>query len=181
MTSARLDAPKPLSPARAILLGTLVVGVLDISDAMIFFGIRVGAQPIRIFQSIAAGLVGREAARGGGVPTAILGGCLRFLIAFCIVSTFYLVSWKVEALTRHPVWFGMAYGIAVYFVMNLVVVPLSAVTPGTFPPPPPILVNGLLIHAFGVGLPSALFARRARKAAPMSGPHPLDIPVTPAG
>jgi uncharacterized membrane protein YagU involved in acid resistance len=155
--------------------------VLDISDAMIFFGIRVGAPPIRIFQSIAAGLLGREAARGGGLPTAILGGCLHFFIAFCIVSIFYLVSRRVEALTRHPVWFGMAYGIAVYFVMNLVVLPLSAVTPGTFPPPTPSLVNGLLIHAFGVGLPSALFARRARRNATVPMPGSVETRVTPAG
>lgn len=154
--------PKSLNPARAILLGTLVVGVLDISDALIYFGIR-GVAPIRIFHSIAAGLLGRDAARAGGIPTAVLGGVLHFFIAFSVVSTFYLVSRRLEVLTRHPVWSGLAYGIVVYFVMNLVVLPLSAVTKGAFPPPTPIFVNGLLIHMLGVGLPSALFVRRARR------------------
>ena len=32
---------------------------------------------------------------------------------------------------------------------------------GVLTPKLPVLVNGLLIHAFGVGLPSALAARRA--------------------
>lgn len=165
MTTTLPGSPKPLSPTRAILLGTLTVGVLDISDALIFFGIR-GVPPIRIFQSIAAGLLGRDAARAGGLPTALLGGCLHFFIAFCIVTTFYLLSRKIGVLTRHPVWSGLGYGIVVYFVMNLVVLPLSAVAKGPFPPPTAIFLNGLLIHAFGVGLPSALFARRAGPAIP---------------
>ena len=70
---------------RAILFGTLAVGVLDLADALIFFGLR-GARPIRIFQSIAAGLLGR-ASFSGGVPTALLGVILHFFIAFLIVTT----------------------------------------------------------------------------------------------
>ena len=54
---------------------------------------------------------------------------------------------------------GLLYGVVAYAVMNLVVVPLSAAGRSTFSLP--VLVNGLLIHAFGVGLPSALFARAA--------------------
>jgi hypothetical protein len=44
--------------------------------------------------------------------------------------------------------------------MNLVVVPLSRIG-GSFGPPLPVLVNGLLIHIVGVGLPAALAARAA--------------------
>lgn len=53
----------------------------------------------------------------------------------------------------------MLYGIAVYFVMNYVVIPLSAASRGAFSMP--VFLNGILIHAFGVGLPAALFARAA--------------------
>ena len=42
---------------RAILYGGLVVGTLDALDALIFFGLR-GVAPIRIGQSIAAGVLG---------------------------------------------------------------------------------------------------------------------------
>ena len=55
---------------------------------------------------------------------------------------------------------GVLYGIAVYFVMNYVVIPLSAASQGTFSMP--VFLNGILIHAFGVGLPAALFARAAQ-------------------
>ena len=146
-----------LSPGRAILYGTIVVGALDAIDAIVFFGLR-GVRPIRILHSIAAGLLGRSAFQGGLV-TALLGPFLHFFIALTIVSVFYLASTRVRALTRHAVICGLLYGVVAYAVMNLMVVPLSAAGRPTFPLP--VLVNGLLIHAFGVGLPSALFARAA--------------------
>ncbi len=146
-----------MTTARAIAYGTLTVGVLDITDALVFFGLR-GARPIRIFQSIAAGLLGR-ASFSGGLPTAALGAALHFFIAFVIVLTFVLATKRIPALRRHPIVSGLAYGVAVYLVMNLIVLPLSAVGRPTFVLP--VVVNGVLIHMFGVGLPSSLFARAA--------------------
>jgi hypothetical protein len=149
-----------MTPRRALALGTLVVGTLDILDALIFFGLR-GAKPIRIFQSIAAGLLGRDAAREGGLATALLGGVLHFFIAFVIVALYFLASRRAPVLIRRPVALGISYGIVVYFVMNYVVIPLSAAGQGAFSMP--VFLNGILIHAFGVGLPAALFARAAEQ------------------
>jgi len=158
MTESQPYTSRSLSPAQAVLLGTLTVGVLDLIDAMVFFGLR-GVAPVRILQSIAAGLLGRGAFRGGPA-TAALGALLHFFIAFAIVCAYYLVSRRLGVLTRHPVLCGLLYGVLVFIIMNRVVLPLSAAVTG--PMPLPVLVNGLLIHALGVGLPSALFARAAR-------------------
>ena len=146
-----------LSPVRAVVYGTLVVGILDAADALIFFGLK-GATPTRIFQSIASGLLGR-AAYSGGLRTALLGVALHFIIAFLIVSTFLVASRHIRILRRAPVWSGLIYGVAVYLVMNFVVVPLSAA--GRGPLSWPVVVNGVLIHMLGVGLPTSLFARAA--------------------
>ena len=54
-----------LTTARAILYGGLTVGTLDLIDAFVFFGLRSGATPIPILHSIAAGFLGRDAARVG--------------------------------------------------------------------------------------------------------------------
>jgi hypothetical protein len=148
-----------LHAGEAILYGTIVVGVLDLLDAFVFFGLRSGVPPFRILLSIASGLLGRGAFQGGP-KTAALGLALHFFIAFAIVLTYFLAGRRIRALTRHPIVCGLAYGIAVYGVMNFIVVPLSRA--GSPPPAGAILVNGLLIHMFGVGLPSALFARAAR-------------------
>jgi hypothetical protein len=146
---------------RAILYGGLAVGALDLLDALVFFGAR-GVRPVRIFQSIAAGLLGRAAFQGGA-RAAILGICLHFFIAFTIVTTFVLASRSVPVLTRRPIVSGILYGLAAYVVMNYVVIPLSAAARGPFVLP--VFINGVLIHAFGVGLPSAIFARWARPRA----------------
>ena len=148
-----------MTATRAIVYGTLVVGTLDALDAVVFFGLRSGATPIRIFQSIAAGLLGRASFQGG-LGTAALGVCLHFFIAFVIVTIYHVASRRARILTDRPVMFGLLYGVAAYFVMSRIVVPLSAAGGGGWPPLP-VLVNGLLIHALGVGLPSALFARAA--------------------
>jgi len=147
-----------MTRTRAILSGGLVVGILDGLDAVIFFGLR-GVRPIRIFQAIASGLLGR-AAFTGGIRTALLGVLCHFFIATGIVAVYYAASRKVDVMRRQPIASGMAFGVIAYLVMNYVVIPLSAVAPGG-PKPLAVVANGLLIHMFGVGIPAALFAGKS--------------------
>jgi hypothetical protein len=150
----------PLTPARALLLGALAVGTLDGLDAALFFGLR-GVAPLRVFQSIASGLLGRAAFRGG-VAAALLGVLLHFTIAAGVVGVCYALARRWPALARRPLVWGPAYGLLVYAAMEGVVVPLSAAVTG--PKPAAVVLNGLLIHALGVGVPSALAARAALRA-----------------
>jgi hypothetical protein len=91
------------------------------------------------------------------VATAVLGVALHFLNAFLIVGAYFVASARISALARHPVRYGAAYGVVAYLVMNFVVVPLSAAPQGARTLP--VIVNGVLIHIVGVGLPAAWFAR----------------------
>jgi hypothetical protein len=145
-----------LSPARAIALGGLTVGTLDALDAIIFFGLVRGRPIGGIFQGIASGLIGPSAVGGGWAPI-VLGLLIHFVIATTIVAVFCLASRRLPLLVSRPVLFGILYGVVAYLVMSRVVVPLTFGSSAL--PPLPVLVNGLLIHMFGVGLPSALFAR----------------------
>ena len=144
---------------RAIIYGGLVVGILDALDAIIFFGLRSGATPQRIFQSIASGWLGRASIQSG-MRTAALGVFFHFLIAFTVVAAYCFASRQLPALASHPVLYGIGYGLVVYAVMNLVVVPLS--NAGKAPFVWPVFINGIAIHMFGVGLPAAWFASRVR-------------------
>ena len=157
----------PWSTTRTIALGTLVVGTLDISDALIYSAFR-GVTPLRLFHAIASGLLGRDAADAGGLTTGFLGAFLHYFIAFGIVTTCYLASRKISFLTRHPWIAGAMFGVLVYLFMNLVVIPLSAIGTIGFPHRIASIVNGVLIHIFGIGIPSALFARAASPPAPRS-------------
>jgi xanthine/uracil permease len=153
--------PSTLTPARAILYGGLTVGALDLLDAFAFFYLRSGARPIGILHSIASGALGPAAARAGGPPTAALGFVLHFLIAFIIVSIYFMASRFLPVLRRQPVLCGIAYGVVAYFVMTYAVVPMSNARSGG-PFVLPVFINGILIHMFGVGLPSALYSSRVR-------------------
>ena len=152
----------PLSARQAILYGTLTVGALDLVDAFVFFYLRSGVRPVPILHSIASGLLGPDEARSGGMPTAALGLFLHFLIAFLIVSIYFLASRRIPILRSRPVICGLAYGVVAYFVMTYLVVPMSNARSGG-PFVLPVFINGILIHAFGVGLPSAWFAARVRR------------------
>jgi uncharacterized membrane protein YagU involved in acid resistance len=145
--------------ARWIAIGTLIVGTADAVDAVVFFGLR-GATPTRIFQSIASGLLGRNAFTGG-LGSAAVGLLIHFTIAFAIVLVYNLVSRKLTVLTELPFLCGTAYGIGVYCFMNLIVIPLSAIGPQRFDLG--AFVNGIFIHVLGIGVPSALVAVAAQR------------------
>lgn len=138
----------------------LIVGALDITYAILFSYFRSGTSPARLLQSVAAGWFGRDAAFAGGAATAAAGLGFHFFIAFTITAIFFLAASRVPALIRQPAIAGPVYGIGVYLVMNWVVIPLSriAVRPR---PATVVLVSGLLVHMFVIGLPIALGARRA--------------------
>jgi len=147
------------SPARsAILLGGLLGGAGDFFFAFIFYGWK-----IRVFQSVAAGLIGREAAFGGDIPTFLLGVVLHFLIAFIWAALFWALSRKLPGLVRHAIPAGLAYGLVIFYGMNSVVLPLSALHTKAWPPAwAPWPIAG---HLFLVGLPIALAARKFSRPA----------------
>ncbi len=145
---------------RAILAGGLTAGAFDITYAFIAWGLS-GLSPIRIGQSVAAGLLGRQAALAGGVATGVLGLCLHFLIALGMAAVYYAAATRIPLLVRRAVVCGIVYGLALYLVMNFVVVPLSAIGVRGGGGPLSIIISSILVHMFLVGLPIALFTRRA--------------------
>src|SRR5882762_10028184 len=150
-----LSAQNP-NPLLAILWGGLLCGVLDITAALVVYG-TMGAKPLRLLQGIASGLLGPRT-YSGGTATALLGLLCHFVIAFSAAAVFATASRLTPFLVRHAVLSGVLYGIAVYFFMSRVVVPLSATA--KFPFSLKMMVVGIVIHIFCVGLPIALAARR---------------------
>ena len=140
----------------AVVWGGLACGVLDITAALIVYG-YLGAKPLRLLQGIAGGLLGPRA-YSGGIATALLGLLCHFVIALSAAGVFVAASRIMPFLVRHAVVSGVLYGIAVYFFMNRVVVPLSAAV--KFPFSVKMMVIGIIIHILCVGLPISLTARR---------------------
>ena len=84
-------------PLRFVLAGGLVAGALDITYACVFWAIKAGVPAERIFQSVAAGLLGKDSFSGGW-PTALLGLGLHFFIATTMSVTYFLVARRAPIL-----------------------------------------------------------------------------------
>ena len=141
-------------PWQAILVGGLSAGTLDLISAYIAYGWNVP-------RGIAAGLLG-PGARQGGLGVYVLGICLHFFIALSAAAVFYLASRKLGFMIQHPVVSGMFFGIGLFLVMNLIVLPLSAIH---FKGPYTLrgLIQGLLIHMICIGLPISFSVRQFSK------------------
>ena len=149
-----------LSPGKAILVGGLIAGALDITYAFILWWLRAQVTPMQILQSVATGILGK-ASYDGGAGTAILGAFLHFFNALVIAAIFVGASRIWPVLARRATLSGPLYGVGVYLVMNYVVLPLSAFPPRTRPPASVVWITGVLAHMFLIGLPIALAAKRA--------------------
>lgn len=155
---------------RAIVITGLIVGAMDISAAIIVVISR-GSTATRLLQFVASGLIGQKAFEGG-LATAALGLGLQFVIALSVVAVFYGASRSFLFVRRHAVISGIVYGLIVFGVMNLIVLPLSAAKPRHS------LTGDLIqigIHMFVIGLPTALLIRRfsgANANAATSSPLP---------
>lgn len=139
----------------AIVVAGLIAGSLDLTQATILFGRRVP-------YGIAAGLLGRGAARAGGAGIYALGVALHYFIALSIAAIYYAASRRLRFLIEHPIVCGLFYGIAVELVMSLVVLPLSALH-ARGPYSLNDLLLGLIVHMLVVGLPVALTVSRFSK------------------
>lgn len=137
----------------AIGVGGLIVGVLDLIYAILVYSPH---RPILVPQTIASGLLGAKSYQAG-VASAALGIILHFVISFGAATTYYLASRKLTFLTARAILFGLLYGAAVYLVMHLIVLPLSAA-----PHSKTRLIYAVpefVEHWFCVGLPIAMSVR----------------------
>ena len=135
----------------AIAVGGLIAGSIDLLQASILFGWDI---PL----AIAGGLLGKQAFQGGAATYA-LGIFLHFFIALSAASIYYGASRKLVFLREYPLICGLFFGAAVNEVMNLVVLPLSALH-ARGPYRLHDLILGLVVHMIVIGLPISYSVRR---------------------
>ena len=138
----------------AVLVGGGVAGAIDILYA-IGANLPKGVAPTRILQSVASGLLGRDAYQGGAA-TALLGLALHFTMTLIMAATFVAAARTIAQIRQHLLAAGLAYGALIYFAMRWVVAPLSRF-PGDLRA---VHWVELGVHMVGVGLVIALAARR---------------------
>jgi uncharacterized membrane protein YagU involved in acid resistance len=134
----------------AVVVAGFVAGTLDVGAAALINLVS----PVRILHFIAGGLLGRQAL-AGGAPVALLGLVLQWAMSFIIAAVYVIPSRRLPAMRRFWAVGGFCYGVAIFFVMNYIVVPLSAwarwpnFTAGTFAANMvAMLVFGLIVAFF---------------------------------
>ncbi|MFL5303948.1 MAG: hypothetical protein ACJ8F1_01995 [Polyangia bacterium] len=143
---------------RAILAGGACAALLDGLDAIVAYKLALGLGPLTIYQFVASGLLG-PAAYQGGLASALVGVAVHCLIAFSAATVFVVASRLVPRIAVRFVPFGALFGVAVFAVMNYLVIPQSRIPPAPFSAP--LFLNGIIGHALFVGIPIAYAAHRA--------------------
>ncbi|MBA2760563.1 MAG: hypothetical protein H0U39_01120 [Segetibacter sp.] len=116
-----------------------------------------------VLKFVASGVFGK-AAFSGGNKMIIAGLVLHYIIAFAFTIFFLWLFPKIKAFSKNRILTGIVYGIFIWIVMNLVVVPLSNIGIGPF-----TIVNALInviILTVCIGIPLSFMASTFYKKKP---------------
>lgn len=142
-----------------VVLGGLLVALGDAVFATSWWFSWSAAGITQMFQSIAVGVLGTSSF-DGGVWSAVLGAVLHVIMATVFVAIYAFVARRKPVLLRHPLAFGLPYGVVLYVVMNFVVMPLSRVGRSPSFEHPDSIAAALAAHLV-FGVVCVVFARRA--------------------
>jgi len=144
----------------SILITTLVAGSLDILLAFLNAWISNGVTPTRVLQYIASGYFGTEAFAGGS-GMALWGLLFHYLVALVFTTVFFFLFAKSGFLLRHKVLTAIGYGLLIWVVMNLVVLPMSRVPASKMEPV--AMIKGMAILILAIGAPLVIFSSLYRQ------------------
>ncbi len=149
--------------AKAVLIVTMIAGTLDIIAAHLHIWAASGNFPTAVFKGIASGVFGRERAMQGGAGMMALGAFFHYFISFSFTLLFFLLYPRLSLLRKNLLASGFAYSLFVWFTMNFIVLPLSALHSST-----PNFANkhtyiGICVLSVVFGLPIAFGVDRFYK------------------
>jgi hypothetical protein len=147
------------SKSGTIFLSGLIAGTLDILAALIIYDLILQkTTSIKILQSIASGIFKKEAYSGGS-QMALYGLLLHYFIALTFAWFYFTIYPYFKLLKKNTLLSGILYGIFVWIVMNLLILPT------VFPALPekhldfPLILS-ILILIFCIGIPIAFITRK---------------------
>ena len=152
-----LELPKQKTVLGTILWSGLVAGVLDSLAGVIVFYIWFGLNPLQVLQFIASGIYGPSAINGG-VYYIIAGLLLHFVIAYAVAIIYFYAYPKIGILGKYKVAAGVVYGLGIWLVMNLLILPQSNTPKSPFDAG--LATVGIIWHMVLVGLPIALITNK---------------------
>jgi hypothetical protein len=144
--------PKPSSLLTTILWVGFLVGLLDISAAFIQTRIMFpDRNPPGVLRYIAGAVFGKERA-GSENSMLFFGALFHFIIAYCFTTAFFWIYPYMHFLSQNRLFAGIFYGIIIWVVMNLIVVPQTHIGRRPFVLKNASIAAGILIVAIGIPL-----------------------------
>ena len=138
-----------------IVQATLIAGVLDIGSAFVY-AVLDGRSPRVVLIGIASALW--PGAVHAGLAGAFTGLLLHFAIMCAMVAIYMMATSRIRWTGRRPILSGGLYGLILWAVMNLIVLPLR--WPALFPHLTTVgVTEQLFSHVILVGIPIAWLAR----------------------
>ncbi|WP_153797952.1 hypothetical protein [Foetidibacter luteolus] len=155
-----MNTPVSTTAITAIAGAALLAGTLDILAAIIMFTSATGKSPVIVLQFIASGVFGK-AAFSGDPMMPVWGTLFHYMIATGFTLLYFWLYPKTKLLRQNIFTSAVIYGIFVWAVMNLLIVPLSKTSPVPFDAAR--AVQAVLVLIICIGLPIAFIASRYYK------------------
>ncbi|KAA2242755.1 hypothetical protein F0L74_09515 [Chitinophaga agrisoli] len=138
-----------------VIITGLIAGSLDLVAAVLLFISRSKQNPSLLFRYITSAALG-PSAFSGGAQMVLLGVCFHYLIALCWTVLYLTLFSRVLACTA-LLTNAIIYGLFVWVIMNLVVLPLSKAAPRPFSAS--FALINIVILIIAIGLPCAYAAK----------------------
>ena len=162
MITPGLPSPKLKSPAKTIFLSGLTAGTLDILAAFfVYSALMQVVTPEQILLHVASGVFGKTIV-GNETTTALIGLLFHFIIAFGFATAYFLIYPYVRFLHYNKVISGLLYGIFVWMIMNLIIVPISNASHAPFALNSAI--RAVIILMLCIGLPISFITAKYYKS-----------------
>ncbi len=145
------------STTQAILWAALVGGTLDAAAGVIVYLIYYGMNPLQVLQYIASGVFGPSVINGSFVYV-LAGLVFHYLIALAVASIYFGAASSIKLLVTQKVVVGLLFGLGIWLVMNLIVLPNSNIPKNPFNAS--LAAIEIVWHMVLVGLPIALIVAK---------------------
>lgn len=144
-------------PMSLFIRATLIAGTLDMLSAAAY-ALMAGKNPLAVPVGIASAVW--PGALKAGAPALGVGLLLHFAIMLVMVVVYVAAARRFSWLTQKPVASGVIYGLILWAVMNLVVLPIR--WPALFPHFTTVsFLEQIFSHTVLVGIPLGLLTRRS--------------------
>lgn len=158
------DLTSKNNPGKSVAFSTiaaagLLSGTLDICSAFLYSYIKKSTMPQTVLQNISKVAFGKE--RFGEVwMQNITGLLMHYVIAFGWTILFFLLYPRMKWMSRNRILTGIVYGLFVWTMMNVVLLPLWNYKPFVFNPEVSTINAVILILA--IGMPLSFIAGKKR-------------------